>query len=164
MSCAEENLLAFPGDPYPTENIGIHEFAHAIHEMGMVTVDPTFDRRLRAAFHSATNRGLWAGTYAGSNRHEYWAESVQSWFDDNRHNDALHNHVNTRVELKAYDPAVAALCQEVFGDSPWRYQRPMLRLARDRRHLLGFNPARSPRFEWRSAPVPEKPRVLIQTG
>lgn len=164
VSCAEENLLAFPGDPYPTENIGIHEFAHAIHEMGLGTVDPTFDPRLRAAFHSATNRGLWAGTYAGSNRHEYWAEAVQSWFDDNRQNDALHNHVNTRAELKSYDPGVAALCLEVFGDGAWRYRRPMLRPARDRRHLAGFDPARSPRFEWRPAPVPDQPRVLIQTA
>ena len=30
-SCAEENLLAFPGDPYSAENILIHEFAHNIH-------------------------------------------------------------------------------------------------------------------------------------
>ena len=164
VSCAEENLLAYPGDPYPTENIGIHEFAHAIHEMGMPAVDPTFDPRLRAAFHSATNRGLWAGTYAGSNRHEYWAEAVQSWFDDNRENDALHNHVNTRMELCAYDPAVAALCREVFGDGTWRYQRPALRSAAERRHLSGYDPARSPRFQWRPAAIPDQPRVLMQTA
>src|SRR5687767_6809883 len=53
VSCAEENLLCYPGDPYSTENILIHEFAHAIHEMGMNTVDRTFDKRLRAAFARA---------------------------------------------------------------------------------------------------------------
>lgn len=164
VSCAEENLLAYPGDPYPTENIGIHEFAHAIHEMGMSSIDPTFDGRLRAAYQSATNRGLWHGTYAGSNYHEYWAEAVQSWFDDNRKNDALHNHVNTRRELRLYDAAVSALCQEVFGDGPWRYQRPMARPTSERRHLVGFNSARSPRFRWRQAPVPEVARVRIQTA
>lgn len=155
VSCAEENLLAFPGDPYPTENIGIHEFAHAIHEMGMRAIDPTFDARLQAAYHSATNRGLWQGTYAASNRHEYWAEATQSWFDDNRENDALHNHVNTRVELKEYDSTVAGLCREVFGDGPWRYHRPMLRPAADRRHLAGFDPTKSPRFQWRQEPIPD---------
>lgn len=163
VSCAEENLLAFPGDPYPTENIGIHEFAHAIHEMGMSVVDPTFDTRLRAAFHSATNRGLWKGTYAGSNRYEYWAEATQSWFDDNRENDALHNHVNTRVELLEYDPAVAGLCREVYGDGSWRYRRPLLRPAAERRHLAGFDPTKSPRFQWRPESIPDQPRVLIQT-
>ena len=35
-SCGEENLLSFPGDPYSTENILIHEFAHNIHLRGMV--------------------------------------------------------------------------------------------------------------------------------
>lgn len=163
VSCAEENLLAFPGDPYPTENIGIHEFAHAIHEMGMTTADPTFDRRLREAFADARKRGLWTNTYAASNPSEYWAEGVQDWFDDNRQNDALHNHVNTRAELNEYDPALAALCAEVFGDGPWRYQRPAKRAPAERAHLAGFDPSKAPRFVWREAPMVDRPRVTIQT-
>ena len=35
------------------------------------------------------------------NHHEYFAEGVQSWFDNNRENDHDHNHVNTRAELLA---------------------------------------------------------------
>ena len=89
VSCGEENLLSFPGDIYPQENILVHEFAHAVHEMGLRTVDPTFDTRLLAAYRGATNRGLWKGTYAAVSHSEYWAESVQSWFDDNRENDSL---------------------------------------------------------------------------
>jgi hypothetical protein len=104
VSCAEENLLGHPGDPYSTENICIHEFAHAIHQMGLNTIDPTFDDRLKQAFNKAIEAGLWEGTYAASNRNEYWAEAVQSWFDDNRQDDGQHNHVNTRAELKDYDP------------------------------------------------------------
>ena len=46
-SCAEENMLAFEGDPYSTENILIHEFAHNIHYRGMINLDPDFDKRLR---------------------------------------------------------------------------------------------------------------------
>lgn len=163
VSGAEENLLDYPGDPYPTENILIHEFAHAIHAMGLSRTDPTFDTRLSAAFQDATRRGLWKGTYAATNHEEYWAEIVQSWFDDNREDDSLHNHVNTRAELVAYDPAGAALCREVFGDRPWRYFRPRLRPAADRAHLAGFDPARSPRFRWRDESVPDRPRVLLQT-
>lgn len=164
VSCAEENLLSYPGDPYPTENICIHEFPHAIHEMGMRTVDPTFDGRLRLAYQQATNRGLWKGTYAATNPHEYWAESVQSWFDDNRENDALHNHVNTRAELREYDPAVAALCAEVFGDRSWKYARPARRPVADRAHLAGWNPASLPQFEWRREPLTASPHVLVQTA
>jgi len=163
VSCAEENLLSFPGDPYATENICIHEFAHAIHGMGLRTLDPAFEARLNTAFRGATNRGLWRGTYAGTNPSEYWAEAVQCWFDDNRENDALHNHVNTRAELRDYDPDVAKLCEEVFGDRPWRYRKPMLREPADRAHLAGFDPAKSPTFRWREAAVPLKPRVLMQT-
>lgn len=35
-SSAEENLLAYPGDPYEAECILIHEFAHCIHLRGMM--------------------------------------------------------------------------------------------------------------------------------
>ncbi len=115
------------------------------------------------AYREAVDNGLWQGTYAGSNREEYWAEAVQSWFDDNRENDALHNHVNTRDELKRYDPALAALCAEVFGDRPWRYRKPTKRDAADREHLPGFDPQTSPRFQWRSENIPDAPQVRIQT-
>jgi len=67
VSCAEENLLAHPGDPYEQENILIHEFAHAMHEMGLNRVDPTFDTRLREAWEGAKEQGLWRGTYAITN-------------------------------------------------------------------------------------------------
>jgi cyclophilin family peptidyl-prolyl cis-trans isomerase len=163
VSCAEENLLCYSGDPYATENILVHEFSHAIHEMGMTVLDPTFDKRLRAAFKHAKDTGLWKGTYAGTNPQEYWAEGSQSWFDNNRVNDALHNHVNTRAKLKEYDPDLAKLCEEVFGDLPWRYLKPAQRPEADRVHLAGFDSSTSPRFKWRPAKVTEKPRVLIQT-
>jgi aminopeptidase N len=146
VSCAEENLLNYRGDPYSTENILIHEFGHGIHGMGMRTVDPTFDTRLRDAYKSSLAKGLWKGTYAATNAGEYWAEAVQSWFDTNRQNDSAHNHVNTRTELKAYDPDLAKLCAEVFGDGGWRYVRPDER--KERGHLAGYDPATAPRFQW----------------
>ncbi len=163
VSCAEENLLGYPGDPYSTENICVHEFAHAIHEMGMTTVAPSFDVRLKAAYESAMAQGLWKDTYAASNPSEYWAEGVQNWFDDNRENDALHNHVNTRAELREYDPRLAALCEQVFGDIAWRYVKPDRRSPADRAHLVGYDASALPHFRWRDEPIPERPRVLIQT-
>ncbi|MSU31440.1 MAG: hypothetical protein EXS25_02035 [Pedosphaera sp.] len=149
VSCAEENLLSFPGDPYSTENICIHEFAHAIHETGLNKVDPTFDTRLQKAFHSATNAGLWINIYAASNHREYWAEAVQSWFDDNRENDDQHNSVNTRTELRTYDPGVAKLCEEIFADRPWRYVRPKRRPFKDCSHIKEKGKLPYPHFRWR---------------
>ena len=146
VSCGEENLLQYPGDPYAAENILIHEFAHAIHEMGMRSVDPTFDDRLGETFNRAMEEGLWEGVYASTNRMEYWAEGVQSWFDTNRENDAQHNHVNTREEIRDYDPGLAVLLEEVFGDLDWRYVPPRQRLGVD--HLDGWDPSSSPVFAW----------------
>ncbi len=144
-SCGEENLLCFQGDPYFTENILIHEFAHNIHLRGMVNVDKSFDDRVKKAYDTAMKAGLWKGKYASTNHHEYFAEGVQSWFDNNRENDHDHNHVNTREELQAYDVELAKLCEEVFGDTKLVYARPATRL---NGHLAGYDPAKSPKFVW----------------
>jgi hypothetical protein len=144
-SCAEENLLAYPGDPYSTENILIHEFAHNMHLRGLSNVDPTFDKRLKATYAAAMKAGLWKGKYASVNHHEYFAEGVQSWFDNNRENDHDHNHVNTRAELLEYDPGLAAMCREVFGDTVLKYTKPTTRLTG---HMAGYDPTQAPTFVW----------------
>lgn len=144
-SCGEENLLAYEGDPYRAENILIHEFAHNIHLRGMVRVDKTFDERLKKAYDAAMANGLWAGVYASTNHHEYFAEGVQSWFNNNRPPDHDHNHVDTRKELREYDPGLAALCEEVFGDTKLVYTKPTTRLTG---HLVGYNPKTAPKFQW----------------
>jgi hypothetical protein len=147
VSCAEENLLSYPGNPYPAENILVHEFAHTIHERGMNTVDPTFDGRLRAAYDAAKRAGLWKNTYAGSNYREYWAVGSQCWFDCSRTNDSDHNGIGTRAEIKTYDPRLAALLAEVFGDRDWRYVSPAKR-SPPSPHLAGFDVSKAPTFTW----------------
>jgi len=144
-SVGEENVLGYPGDPYAKESILLHEFAHSIHLRGMNVVDPGFDTRVAEAFRAARADGLWRGTYASSNPAEYFAEGAQSWFDDNREDDHDHNHVNTRKELLAYDPRLAALCREVFGERVPSYSKPATRL---KGHLRGYDPASAPRFAW----------------
>lgn len=148
VSCGEENLLNSPGDPYPTENILVHEFAHAIHQMGVNYLDPTFDDRLKKAFDEAVKEGKWKGKYAAENHAEYWAEAVQSWFGTNRENDALHNHVNTRAELQEYDPAVAKLCEEVFGKNDWTYRRADDSARKNEPHLKDLDRATLTKFAW----------------
>lgn len=142
---AEENVLGYPGDPYEEECILIHEFAHNIHLRGMLNVDPTFDARLEATYDAAMKAGLWKGKYAAVNHYEYFAEGVQSWFDDNRVNDHDHNHVHLRSQLIEYDPGLAALCREVFGDTDLKYTKPATRLTG---HMAGYDPAKAPTFVW----------------
>ena len=125
VSCGEENLLCYPVDRYDDENILIHEFAHCIHLTGLKRIEKEFDKKLKQLYEKALAKGLWKGTYAGSNRSEYWAEAVQSYFDTNRQNNYNHNHVNTREELKAYDPDLAQLVAETFrhtDKTDWRYK------------------------------------------
>ena len=116
-SCGEENLLALPQDKYVGENILIHEFAHLIHTVGIVGVEPDFNERLEALRQNAIRKGLWEKTYAVSNKEEYFAECVQSFFNCNRYAEpanGVHNWVNRRMKLKTYDPDMYRLLQEYF--------------------------------------------------
>jgi hypothetical protein len=138
VSGAEENLLGHDDDRYRGESIFIHEFAHTLHKFGAAALESDFDARLRAAYEAAIEKGLWKETYAAENPSEYWAEGVQSWFDANIEGSApglspgdpskgkssIHNDVDTREELRRYDPALAALIAEWLPDDDWRYAPP----------------------------------------
>jgi alpha-glucosidase len=134
-SCGEENLLNLKGDRYKHENILVHEFNHAVHQVGLREVDPTFDRRLRQAYHRAMEKGLWKGTYVAANPGEYWAEGAQAYFDCMRPQFGA----NSREKLKEYDPGLFALVDEVYRQSKFRYVRY------DRRGGRPARPAGRPR-------------------
>ena len=116
-SCAEENVLAYQIDKYHAEDILIHEFAHAIHCIGIIQVDTTFDARLETLYQQAKAKGILANTYRETDRMEYFAEGVQDWFNVNAempHTDGKHNWCNTREELQQFDPDLYALIAEYF--------------------------------------------------
>jgi len=144
-SIGEENLLRYRGDPFAKECILIHEMAHNIHLRGLVNVDPTFDARVKASYAAAMQAGLWKGKYASVNHHEYFAVGVTSWYGHDRFNDFDHNHVHSRAQLIEYDPKLAALCREVFGDTAPAYTKPATRLTG---HLAGYDPTTAPSFAW----------------
>ena len=119
-SCAEENIMHYRNDRYYTEDITIHEFAHTIHNVGIAPVYPEFNKELRACFEKAKSEGKWENTYAGSNVGEYWAEGVQDWFDVNIETEkpnGIHNRVNTREELRTYDPGLYELLSRYFPNT-----------------------------------------------
>ncbi|MXX65531.1 MAG: carboxypeptidase regulatory-like domain-containing protein [Chloroflexi bacterium] len=117
-SARENNLLCEPDDPYRYSDALVHELGHSILNLG-VRLQPDgqeFVARLQAAFDQSTVSGLWRRTYAGTNIEEYWAEGVQSWFNLNGPPSPDQNNVNTRSELREYDPGLASLLAEVFGE------------------------------------------------
>lgn len=119
VAIAEENLLCYDTDLFRLEDIFVHEFAHGVLNMGVELLPggQEFRQRLESAYRSAIDAGLWAGTYAATNADEYWAEGTQSWFDLNDPPGPIHNEINTRTELEDYDPVLAGLMGEVFGDA-----------------------------------------------
>lgn len=120
VSCAEENLLCYGQDPYHGEDILVHEFAHTIHTLGIQYIDTDFDGKLSEIYDEAMERQLWANTYAASNYQEYFAEGVQCWYNVNKEvtpSDGVHNHINTRAELKVYDPKLYQLISLYFAES-----------------------------------------------
>ena len=120
-TCAEENILAYQIDKYHAEDIMIHEFAHTIHNVGIAPIHPEFNDELQASLDAAVAKGLWKNVYASTNIEEYWAEGVQDWFNvnaevDNDNGDGKHNKVNTREELKRYDPGLYAILAKYFPE------------------------------------------------
>jgi hypothetical protein len=118
-TCAEENLLCYQIDKYHAEDILIHEFAHTIHLAGILMVDSTINTRLKKSLDAALAAGKYQKTYAATNIEEYWAEGVQDWFNVNAEvpkPDGKHNQINTRAELKEYDPTLYAILKEYFPE------------------------------------------------
>jgi len=146
-SCGEENLLNLKGDPYAGENILIHEFSHIIQNVAIRNTDPDLHKKITELWKSARDEGLWKNTYAITDDNEYFAESVQSWFDCNAANNAVHNDIDTRDKLKKYDPRMADLLAQVYRDNDWRYTPTTKRP--DSPHLAGFDRSTAPIFKWR---------------
>ena len=123
-SGAVDNLMQDLDDPWLGENILLHEVAHSYWEFGIRDLEggTEQDARLEELYASAMEAGLWVDTYANTNSAEYWAEGVQSWFNDNASAEpanGIHNWVDTRDELEAYDPGLADLIATWFSDELW---------------------------------------------
>lgn len=122
-SFGEENILSLPIDRYDDESIAVHEFAHSI-DSAIASIDDEWPGRLGAAYASAMEKGLYANAYAAVNAAEYWAESVQAYFDCNRVNNWNHGPIGTREQLRVHDPDGYELVRSTFNLTPetdWRY-------------------------------------------
>ena len=144
ISTSEEDILNYPGSFAIRYEALLHELAHGVHILGLNTLDPTFDKRLQIIYEASMKKGLWQGTYAASDRREYWAEATHAWFYPNGAGN-FDRFGNTRQALKEYDPGMATLLAEVYGDKDWQYTPVETRTHQP--HLQGFNPKDSPTFD-----------------
>jgi len=112
-SCAEENLLGYPGTRYYGENILVHEFSHNI--MGALrTADPALYKEINTAYEAAKSKGLYKGQYAINTVAEYWAEGTQWWFWSNIEYYDGQTRVQSPDDLKAYDSTLYSILARVY--------------------------------------------------
>jgi hypothetical protein len=122
-SVGEENLLCLKNDPHTGAAILVDTLAYAIKDLGLSFVDPNFQPELDAAYAAATSAGLWQNTLAAKYSNFYFPGGVMAWYDAAHEADpadGTYNFVNTRVELEAYDPTLAAIIAEQFVSDDWR--------------------------------------------
>lgn len=111
-SCGEENLLKLEKDRYRGRDICLHEFSHCLRNYG---ISKEVRDRFKAQYRSSLEKGLWKGSYAGSNPDEYFAELTMWYFGT--HGD-LHMEGpkpgNGPEGLKRYDPDAFSLMDAFY--------------------------------------------------
>lgn len=140
-SIAEKSILRTTGNPdpaqntgYPNESILIHEFAHSIFIGGINQMkDPTLRDTYYKAFAHSRAEGLWNHTYAFQDSNECFATMAAIWFNVmsegwNGTYDGVRGPINTRAELKEYDPVMYDALSKIFPDetmpAPWDVPAP----------------------------------------
>lgn len=118
----------FDNTSYTNENILAHEFGHAVRLVGIETLEDTsLSEEFWTVYENAYNTGLWPNTYAISNIDEYFATLTAIWFNNMAEksdwSDGVRSPINTREELKAYDPVayeyLAKIYDQVAMPAPW---------------------------------------------
>lgn len=113
-SCAEENLLGYPGTRYFGENILVHEFSHNIMAV-LEQTDPVIIKEINAAYEAAKSKGLYKDQYAINTVAEYWAEGTQWWFWSNMEFNDGKMRLQSPEDLKAYDPVLYGIFSKVYA-------------------------------------------------
>jgi len=112
-SCGEENLLRLEKDRYRGRDICLHEFSHSVRNYGVSAV---VRNAFTAQYKRSLDKGLWQGSYAGSNPDEFFAELTMWYFGT--HGDLRMNGEkpeNGREGLKKYDPYAFELFDEFYS-------------------------------------------------
>ena len=157
-SIAEVNITRTRGETgdkylntmYPNENVLIHEFGHCVKSIGIEeNPDQSYADAYFAAYENAVESGMWPNTYAISNSDEFFATMCAIWFnnmdDVSSWDDGTRSPLNTREEMKAYDPMTYAFFESILPSdetlpSPWDVPSP------DNYHGEKIQPPKQNRF------------------
>lgn len=119
-SCAEENLLGLPQDPYRGWNIFAHEFAHNIQNHGLGAI---IGKRIREQYERSLSKGLWRGLYTATNDGEFFADLSVWYFRSDTDDLSLPPAFNCgRNGFQRYDPEAFALLDDIYSGRltvPW---------------------------------------------
>jgi len=112
-SCGEENLLKLEKDRYRGRDICVHEFAHNILAHGMSKAQRD---KVREQHRRSLANGLWKRSYAGSNKHEFFAE-LSMWYWGTHGDLGMEGPkpANGRDGLKEYDPDASRLLDDFYN-------------------------------------------------
>ena len=112
-SCAEENILGYPGTKYFGENILVHEWSHNVMA-ALRVADPELFKQIKIAYNAAKNKGLYKDQYAINTVEEYWAEGSQWWFWSNYEFMDGDTRLQSPDDLKSYDPELYQILAQVY--------------------------------------------------
>ena len=102
---------------YKNENILIHEFAHAIMDIGMYLGDRSKYNKIIDIYNNQYKPTIkdCSTMYSCLSPFELWAESTQSWFNATRRTDVDENIENVN-NIKNNYPQLYQLLSEVYGE------------------------------------------------
>lgn len=130
---------------YPNELVFVHEFAHSIHQAGIDHLpNQKLARRLRETFANAERLDLWPGTYGMLDVSEYFATITSIWFNAQAEGvngawDGIRGPVNTRDEMREYDPMAWKLMADIYPakplPAPWDTNRDAFHVGEDPKPL-----------------------------
>ncbi|HYV35884.1 MAG TPA: hypothetical protein VE988_09290 [Gemmataceae bacterium] len=114
-SCAEENLLGYPGTRYFGESLLVHEFSHGIMRGAIYKVDPKYKQAVVDAYENAKKNKLrTAQGYYGNNFNEYWAGGIEAYTHSTMISSNIGPTIRTRQALKDTDPRLFELVTQVI--------------------------------------------------
>jgi len=112
-SCGEENLLQLPNDRYRGRDICLHEFSHSVLNNGCQREIKTLFAQQR---QKSLDKGLWVGSYAGSNADEFFAELTMWYFGTRGDLSMSGPKPEPGPEgLKEYDPEAYTLMDDFYS-------------------------------------------------
>jgi hypothetical protein len=110
---SEENLLKLFNDPFRTEDITVHEFAHAIMNLGFAPDDVL---KINSLYRDALSKGKFRGSFAMSRVDEFWAELTQSFF-------SVNNEIGGPEQIAEVDNDSYRFLERIFGFLPFGLER-----------------------------------------